>query len=36
MQVRNQYEVADFQQTMQQYVPEDGTLRNHCFENLRS
>jgi hypothetical protein len=27
---------VDFQGTTQCYIPEDGTLRNHCCENLKS
>jgi hypothetical protein len=28
--------LLDFQQTIQLYIPEDGTLYNHCCENLKS
>jgi hypothetical protein len=27
---------VDFQRTTWLYIPEDRTLRNHCFENLTS
>jgi hypothetical protein len=27
--------LADFQQTTQQYIPENRNLRNHCCENLK-
>jgi hypothetical protein len=31
------YETSvDFQQTTRRYIPEDGTLHNHRFENLKS
>jgi hypothetical protein len=28
--------LVDFQWTTWQYIPEDRTLYNHCFENLKS
>jgi hypothetical protein len=27
---------VDFQWTTQPYIPEDRTLHNHCYENLKS
>jgi hypothetical protein len=27
---------VDTQQTTWRYIPEDGTLHNHCCENLKS
>jgi hypothetical protein len=27
---------VDFQRTVRSYIPEDGTVLNHCCENLKS